>query len=157
MNLVRHPVIMSIRVIRQTSTITSLSAIYRYSFPDSQSFSLCSTLAISATLSFRNSSSVLSGGNNQYTIDACRKDIQVFLLPSGQSVQHPRIQDTGSSVAVRGIRQQEHPLREMAAGFHLFLKPFNSRINLFPDLLRLIPCCVFIPSNRNCVFPYSVS
>ena len=80
-----------------------------------------------------------------------------FSRLSGQSIQHPRIQDAGSAVAVRGIRQQEHPLWEMAAGFHLFLKPFNGRIDLFPVLLRLIPCCVFIPSNRNCVFPYSVS
>ena len=108
MNLVRHPVIMSIRVIRQTSTITSLSAIYRYSFPDSQSFSLCSTLAISATLSFRNSSSVLSGGNNQYTIDACRKDIQVFLFPSVWP-KHTAPPDTG-------CRQRRSSERNSSAG-----------------------------------------
>ena len=42
----RQPeMILSVYLIRQTSTTTSLSAIYRYSFPESQSFSLCSTLA----------------------------------------------------------------------------------------------------------------
>ena len=61
-----------------------------------------------------------------------------FSRLSGQSIQHPRIQDAGSAVAVRGIRQQEHPLWEMAAGFHLFLKPFNGRIDLFPVLLTIL-------------------